>query len=84
MYDYGECHVCGEAIAEKRVSQGVWVKGKLVVIEGVPAGVCSQCGERVVRADVGRAIAELIGGLKRLRGTRTINVPVVRFAKNVA
>ena len=84
MYDYGECHVCGETMTERRVSQDVWVKGKLVVIEGVPAGVCPRCGERVVRADVGRTIMDLIGRLKRRRKTRTISVPVVTFARNVA
>lgn len=84
MYDYGECHVCGARMAERRVKQEFWVKGKLMVIEGVPAGVCSQCGERVVKADVGRSIADLVGNSKRLRRRRMMSIPVVRFAKNVA
>jgi transcription initiation factor IIE alpha subunit len=55
-----------------------------MVIEGVPAGVCPQCGEKVVKADVGRSIAELVGNSKRLRSRRMMSIPVVRFAKNVA
>jgi len=42
-YDYGKCHVCGEQMREKRINQEFWLKGKLVVIESVPAGVCPQC-----------------------------------------
>jgi YgiT-type zinc finger domain-containing protein len=53
-YDYGECHVCGEQMQEQRINQDFWLKGKLVVIESVPAAVCPQCGERIVKADVGR------------------------------
>ena len=56
-YNYGRCHVCGEQMQEKRINQDFWVKGKLVVIESVPAGVCPQCGEKIVKADVGRELA---------------------------
>ena len=84
MYDYGECHVCGGRMAARRIKQEFWIKGKLMVIEGVPAGVCPQCGEKVVKAEVGRSIAELVGNAKRLRRTRTMSVPIVRFARNVA
>ena len=84
MYDYGECHVCGGRMQERRVKQEFWIKGKLVVIEGVPAGVCRQCGEKVVKADVGRSIAALVGDWKQLRKARTMSVPVIRFAKEVA
>ena len=49
MYDYGECHVCGGRMAAKRIKQEFWIKGKLMVIEGVPAGVCPQCGDRFVQ-----------------------------------
>ena len=84
MYDYGKCHVCGEQMEERRVKQEFWIKGKLIVIEGVPAGVCPQCGEKVVRADVGREIAALIEDSSRLRKARTMSVPVIRFAKKIA
>lgn len=84
MYDYGECHVCGGRMQERRVKQEFWIKGKLVVIEGVPAGVCPQCGEKAVKADVGRFIAALVGDWKQLRKARTMSVPVIRFAREVA
>ncbi len=83
-YDYRKCHVCGEQMREQRVKQDFWVKGKLIVIESVPAGVCPQCGEKVVKADVGRHLASLIGDLPRLRSRKTISVPVIRYEKAVA
>jgi YgiT-type zinc finger domain-containing protein len=83
-YNYGKCHVCGEQMKEKRNNQDFWVKGKLIVIESVPTGVCPQCGEKIVKAEVGRQLATLIANLKRLPKRRTLTVPVVRYAKEVA
>lgn len=84
MYRYGECHLCGEAMEEKRIKQDFWIKGKLIVMEDVPAGVCPQCGEKVVKADVGQQIAALLKDLKHSKKTKTISVPVIKFAGEVA
>ena len=83
-YDYGKCHVCGEQMKEKHIKQDFWIKGDLIVIEEVPAGVCPQCGEKIVKADVGQQLATLVENFKRLRKARTINVPVIRYVKEVA
>jgi len=84
MYDYGECHICGAQMEEKSIGQDFWVKGKLIVIEGVPAGVCPQCGEKVVKADVGRRISALVEDPKKLRRARTMSVPVMKLARETA
>jgi YgiT-type zinc finger domain-containing protein len=84
FYDYGKCHLCGERMKEERVNQEFWIKGKLIVIEGVPAGVCPRCGEKVVKADVGQRVAALIEDSRRLRRARTISVPIIKFAKEIA
>ncbi len=78
-YNYGQCHVCGELMTEKKISQEFWIKGNLIVVENVPAGVCPQCGEKVVRADIGQQIASLLAGTNQLHPTRNINVPVFEF-----
>jgi len=83
-YDYGKCHVCGEQMQEKRINQEFWLKGKLIVIESVPAGVCPQCGEKIVKAEVGRQLAALIQNRRRLPKQKTMSVPVVRYVKEVA
>lgn len=84
VYNYGECHVCGERMVERRVKQDFWIKEKLVVVEDVPAGVCPRCGEKVVRAEVGLQLAALLKGSARLSQAQTMSVPVIRFEKAVA
>lgn len=83
-YDYGECHVCGGQLQEKQINQDFWVKGKLVVVERVPAGVCAQCGEKVIAAEAGIELAGLLGKTSGLRKARRMSVPVLRFAKKIA
>jgi YgiT-type zinc finger domain-containing protein len=83
-YNYGACHVCGERMEERRIKQDFWVKEKLVVVEDVPAGVCPRCGEKVVRAEVGRQLADLLSSPDRLRRTQTMSVPVIRFERPAA
>ncbi|MDQ3745817.1 MAG: YgiT-type zinc finger protein [Acidobacteriota bacterium] len=83
-YNYGACHVCGERMEERRIKQDFWIKEKLVVVEGVPAGVCPRCGEKVVNAEVGLQLAGLLGNPARLRQTQTISVPVIRFERPAA
>ena len=83
-YDYGKCHACGEQMQERQINQEFWLKGKLLAIESVPAGVCPQCGEKIVKADVGRQLATLVGNLRRVPTRSTINVPVIRYAKELA
>ena len=87
-YNYGKCHVCGAQMQEKKIDQAFWVRSprvskgasRLIVIESVPAGVCPQCGEKIVKADVGRQLANLIGNLSRASKRKTITVPVIKYA----
>jgi YgiT-type zinc finger domain-containing protein len=41
-YDFGECEICDGKMVEKRIKQDFWIGGKLIVVDNVPAGVCSQ------------------------------------------
>jgi HTH-type transcriptional regulator/antitoxin MqsA len=83
-YNYGQCHVCGERMEERRVKQDFWIKEQLVVVEDVPAGVCPRCGEKVVRAEIGLQLAALLKGSDGLRQAQTMRVPVISFEKAVA
>lgn len=78
-YDYGKCHVCGADMVEKEVNQDYWVRGELVVIENIPSGVCIRCGERVLKADVGKQVIALLSDLDGLQSARKIHVPVLEF-----
>lgn len=67
-----------------RIKQEFWIKKKLVVIEHVPAGVCPQCGEKIVRADVGLRVAAVLKQAKTIRKAKTMTVPVLAYAEDVA
>ena len=78
-YNYGECEICNTLMKEKLIKQDFWIQGKLIVIEDLPAGVCPKCGEKVVKADVGRWILRLIENSERIAKTPKISVPKIKF-----
>ena len=79
MYDYGECEICNTPLQERNIQQSFWIKDKLIVIDNVPAGVCPQCGEKVVSAEAGEHIAELLKDSKRIGNAPTICVPIIKY-----
>ena len=78
-YNYGECEVCDGKLEAKLIKQDFWIRGKLVVIDNVPAGVCPRCGAKVVRSEVGKRIAEVLGSPKKWSKASVIRVPIVEL-----
>jgi YgiT-type zinc finger domain-containing protein len=78
-YDYGECENCSASMEEKILNQDFWIRGELIVVEGVPAGVCPRCGEKVVKGDVGRQVMKLIENSERIAKAPRISVPALKF-----
>ena len=78
-YDYGECGICNTPMEEKYIKQNFWIRGELIVVEDVPAGVCPQCGEKVVKADVGRWVTRLLESTERIAKAPRISVPAIKF-----
>lgn len=68
------CEYCGGAIVEKRVTLHRKVRGHYILIENVPAGVCTQCGTRYYAANVLKTIEESLRG--RRTAERKVQVPV--------
>ena len=68
------CERCGGAITERRVPLHRKIKGGYILIEDVPAGVCSKCGMRYYAANVLKTIEESIRG--RRKAEREVLVPV--------
>jgi YgiT-type zinc finger domain-containing protein len=72
------CYFCGRGILEeKRVTVDFRWGEKLVIIENVPARVCSECGERYYAAKVVRQMEQIA---KEGRGDKELHVPVVVLA----
>ncbi len=78
-YNYGECEICNAKLVGKRIKQDFWIRGKLVVIDNVPSGVCPRCGAKVVRSQVGKSIAKILESPGKWSKAPVIHVPVVEF-----
>lgn len=78
-YDYGECEMCDTHLEERHVQQDFWIHGELIVVDNVPAGVCPQCGAKVVNAEVGERIAKLIRNSEHIAKAPRISVPLVHY-----
>lgn len=72
------CEYCDGVIIEKNVDLSRKVKGKYVLIEKVPAGVCTECGTRYYAANVLKTIEETIRG--RRKAEREVLVPVYSYS----
>lgn len=68
------CEYCSGSIVEKRVTLHRKVRGQYVLLENVPAGVCTQCGTRYYAANVLKTIEASIRG--RRQAERELLVPV--------
>jgi len=71
------CEYCGGVIVEKKAELSRKVKGKHILIENVPTGVCTECGTRYYSANVLKTIEETIAG--RRKAQRQERVPVYSF-----
>ena len=81
-YNYGECEVCDAPMQEKLVKQDFRLQHQLVVVAQVPAGVCPRCGEKVVRAEIGRKIFDLLSDKERMARAPQITVPELQLELN--
>jgi YgiT-type zinc finger domain-containing protein len=78
-YNYGECEICDAKLVERRIKQDFWIRGTLVVIDNVPAGVCPHCGAKVVRSEIGKRLATILQSPKKWSKASVKSVPVVEL-----
>lgn len=71
---YSDCFYCGGIVKERLMSREVRWEGKLFIFENVNIGVCTQCGEKVLKPKVAKAIDRIIQEQKKPK--KTIQVPV--------
>jgi YgiT-type zinc finger domain-containing protein len=77
FWDNECCEYCSGPIRETKTDVTRKVKGKYVVIQNVPTGVCMECGTRYYAANVLKTIEETIRG--RRKAKREVQVPVYSF-----
>jgi YgiT-type zinc finger domain-containing protein len=78
-YTYDDCGVCGGKVEPRRVQKVCSWGGKIVaIVKEVPAGVCTQCGERYYQADVLKHLEKQLAELNPK--TKRVEVPEARYA----
>jgi YgiT-type zinc finger domain-containing protein len=60
------CEYCDGLIVEKKLDLPRKVKGKYVLIENVPTGVCTECGTRYYAVNVLKIIEETLRGHRKV------------------
>jgi YgiT-type zinc finger domain-containing protein len=80
--EYSDCFYCGGVVEEQLLPRELRWKGELVVIEDVPMGVCTQCGEKFLKPEVAKSIDRILQAKRK--PTRTIQVPVYEYQSHVA
>lgn len=74
-----QCPVCKGDTAEERVIRYPQeYQGRIYIIDHVPAEVCNQCGEILLRPEVAKKIERLVRG--NFAAPRTEAVPVYDLA----
>lgn len=56
------CAFCKGELREELVRYVQEFEGRIVVIENVPADVCTQCGEKLFRPDVAEKVQQIVWG----------------------
>lgn len=78
---YSDCYYCGGAVEERLIPRECRWKDELFILENVPVGVCTQCGEKVLKPEVAKAIDRVFQ--KERKPTKTIQVPVYQYEPDV-
>ena len=74
-----KCHVCGSEAARKEfTSEVLEVDGQRVLVEHIPAQVCTRCGEVAFSRETTERIRQLVHGAGR--PVRTIPLDVFELA----
>lgn len=75
-----ECFKCKGKLEEKRVNYVVDLENTIIVIKGVPAKVCINCGEQYFNDETSENIENIVNQLKSL----SAEVTVVNYKGDVA
>lgn len=57
-----QCAFCQGDLEEKMITYPTEYKGRVVVVENVPALVCKQCAETLLRPEVAEKLQKIVWG----------------------
>ena len=74
------CFMCKGELKNEKVNYVVDLKETIIIIKGVPAKVCTQCGEQYFDDETTENIEKIVNQLKKL----STEISIVNYEKNVA
>ena len=74
-----QCVLCRGDLEERSIRHIMEYEGRIVVVENVPALVCTQCGESVLWPDVAEKLQQIVWGEVPRAGT--VEVDSYDFAR---
>ncbi len=74
------CFKCEGILKEKKVNYFVDLENTIIIIKGVPAKVCLQCGEQYFDDETAENIDRIINQMKEL----STEVTIVNYKEKVA
>ncbi len=75
-----DCFMCKGEVIEKKVNYMVDLESTIIIIKGVPAKVCAQCGEQYFDDQTSENIENIVNKLKDL----STEVTIINYEENVA
>lgn len=75
-----DCFMCKGDLEEKKVNYIVDLEKTIIIIKGVPAKVCKQCGEQYFDDKTSENIEAIVNQLKKL----PMEVSIVNYTEKVA
>ena len=75
-----DCFKCKGNLEEKKVNYVVDLENTIIIIKGVPAKVCTKCGENYYDDETAENIEKIVNQLKEL----SAEVTVVNYKRKVA
>mgnify|MGYP001589838211 CR=1 FL=1 len=76
-----KCPLCGGGLEVKRITHPQEYKGRVIILEHVPAEVCRQCGEAFLSPTILDQVQELVWS--HAVPKRTTQIPVYDLAELV-
>lgn len=74
------CFMCKGDLKEKKVNYVVDLEKTIIIIKGVPAKVCTQCGEQYFDDEIAENVEKIVNQLKQLAA----EVTIVNYQEKVA
>lgn len=78
-HSFSDCSFCGGEVKERCDELDYRYKGKLYIFRDVPTGVCQQCGEKYLTAEIAREIENRIKS--KSKWDKSVKVPMEVFSK---